>query len=141
MIVLAECVPVVILAHIVLTEPTIALEHTLGEDNINVRDLMHHAPYISKRCNSCALEEIMYVDLMQHTLDVRKSYLERGMLAANFFIDDLCKLIGDDTLAVITENVNALFTFNTVILADRCVAAVVFDSDNVRVVNGELRIN
>ena len=96
---------------------------------------MLNSPDVGERCDSSALEEVVNVNLVQHSLDVWQSYLKRCVLAVQLFIDDLGELPGDNSLSVIPENINTLPALNTMILPNGIVASVVLNSDNIRVMN------
>ena len=76
MAVLAEHRPVVLPAHAALVQPAAALEHTLGEDDIDLLNRMIYAPQVGDGVRAAAVKIILEVHLVQHALDIRHTDLE-----------------------------------------------------------------
>ena len=76
MAVLAEHRPVVLPAHAASVQPAVALEHTFGEDDIDLLDRMLHAPQIGDGVRPAEGQEVFEVHLVQHTLDIGHTNLK-----------------------------------------------------------------
>ena len=74
--VLAEHRPIVLPTHAALIQPAAALEHTLGEDDIDLLNRMLHAPQIGDGVRPAEGQEVFEVHLVQHTLDIGHTDLE-----------------------------------------------------------------
>ena len=76
MAVLAEHCPIVLPTHAASVQPAVALEHTLGEDDVHIPDGMLHAPQIGDGVRPAEGQEVFEVHLVQHTLDIGHTDLE-----------------------------------------------------------------
>ena len=70
MAVLAEHRPIVLPAHAALVQPAAALEHTFGEDDVNLLNRMLHAPQIGDGVRAAAVKIILEVHLVQHAFHI-----------------------------------------------------------------------
>ena len=106
-VVVPKGVPVVLPGHTVLPQPVVGLELTAGEDDVYTADGVRLAPDVHDALGAAALQKVLEIHLMEHSLDVGHPDLEGGVgvAAATSLVHYLGVLFGDKAHAVKTGDV------------------------------------
>ena len=131
-IVFAEGIPIIRPGHTVFFQPTVTLEHTLGEDDIHIINIMFFAPDIFQNKGAAAFEKVLKIHLMQHAFHIRHTDLKRGMAmgAAKDFVDHLGVLFRNEAFAVKFGNAEKLVFLNAVIFAHTAVSRGILNGNH-----------
>ena len=135
--VFSESNPVIIPGLAVFFQPARALEHTLGQDNIHIFYGMLYTPHIYDHHSSCVHQQIFEIYLMQHSLDIGHTDLERGVLSfrPQGLVQHFGILFGDQTLPVEADCCQLLDPlFHTVVFSHTASRAVIFYRDYLHIV-------
>ena len=126
----------------VFCHPAEAFEHTFREYDRNVGSVVNVSPYIRYLRDAEFEKKAFEIDLVNHTLDIRHTDLERrmDMLFTVKVIDEVRVFGGDKSLAVELQNVKIAVFLYAVVPPHRSVAAVVLNRDVICSVNGRRRI-
>ena len=123
--------PVVLPGHAAVPQPAEPLELALGQNDIHILDTMCHTINVGDGIRSGRLQKIFEIHLVQHSLDVGQTNLERsvGVLTAIGAIQSGGVLLGDDTLAIKAERINIHPLLHPVIPAEIALTAIILHSD------------
>ena len=88
--ILGKRLPVILPGHIVIKQPAVTFEHTLGENDIHILHLVSNAENVRYYFCSCAVKKVFEINLVQHPFNIRQTNLERGvaMLTTEDFVND-----------------------------------------------------
>ena len=127
-----ECVPIVCPGHPAVLQPAKPLEHTLGENDIHILDIVLLPPAVPDHGLTAQVQDLLEVHLMHHPLDVGKTDLKRSVddSAAERPVDDLGVLLGDEPFSVKAGDGNVHPALYPVILPGAVLGAVVFHRDD-----------
>ena len=127
-----ECVPIVRPGHPAVLQPAKPLEHTLGENDVHVLDMVLLSPAVPDHGLAAQVQDLLEVHLMHHPLDVGQTDLKGGVddRAAERPVDDLGVLLGDESFSVKAGDGNVHPALHPVILPGAVLGAVVFHRDD-----------
>ena len=127
-----EGVPVVLPSHPAVFQPAKALEHTLGEDDVHILDLMFMSPDIGDGFLSAEIQNPVEVYLMHHSLDIGQADLKRGVdsAAAKCPVYHLCVSFGNEALPVKAGDGYIHPSLHPVILPGAVLRAVILHGDD-----------
>ena len=130
MAVLAKGCPVILPGLAVFRQPTVAFEHALGEDDIHLRHRVIHAPQVSEVRGACGAEKVVKIHLVEHPLYKGEPNLERGVAAAQRFVEPGGVLLGDEALPIKLGDGKVLHPLHPAVAAHTVRAAHILHGDD-----------